>query len=258
MSIRLALKNPPMRAKVMGSLFIALGIYLIIFQKEDIYRKIGFGAIFIGLFAIMVITEKSIPKKINDAMLLSSMELLNSITENLDLKGNGLYIPAGGSLTKERVFIPVKEEENYNLPTLDNDTVFVTGTSGSSLGVVFIPPGLGLLDLYEREIDIKIENTDIDELEKDLQIMINGLGLIKDLSIKRESDIFIKLIIMQSAYNNICKGIKKDKDTLCRQTGCPICSSILCAITRSIGKKIRIEQVDINDKRISFRLRIGG
>jgi hypothetical protein len=132
MSVRLALKNPPMRAKVMGSLFIALGIYLIIFQKEDIYQKIGFGAIFIGLFAIMVITEKSIPKKINDAMLLSSMELLNSITENLDLKGNGLYIPAGGSLTKERVFIPVKEEKSYNLPTLDDDTVFVTGTSGSS------------------------------------------------------------------------------------------------------------------------------
>ena len=132
MSIRLALKNPPMRAKVMGSLFIALGIYLIIFQKEDIYQKIGFGAIFIGLFAIIVITEKSIPKKINDAELFSSMELLNSITVTLDLKGNGLYIPAGGIISKERRSIPLQEENKYTFAALDDDTVFVTGTSGPS------------------------------------------------------------------------------------------------------------------------------
>ena len=106
MNIRHALRNPPMRAKVMGSLFIIIGIYLIIFQKGTIYLNIGFGAIFIGIFAIMVITERTIPKKLNDAELLSSMELLYSLTDNLDLKGNGVYLPVGGGLTKERVFIP--------------------------------------------------------------------------------------------------------------------------------------------------------
>ncbi|MFX0137688.1 MAG: hypothetical protein ACFFDN_28875 [Candidatus Hodarchaeota archaeon] len=258
MSIRSALRNPPTRAKVMGSIFITIGIYLIIFHSETIYINIGFGAIFIGLFAFIVITEKTIPKKLNDAQLLSSMELLYSLTDNLELKGNGLYIPAGGNLTKERVFIPLQEEEKYDLPSLDDDTVFVTGTSGSSLGVVFVPPGLGLLDLYEKEMGVKIENIDIDELEQNLQIMIYGLGLIKDLFIKREENEFIRLKITHSAYKDICEEIARNKGIICKQTGCPICSSILCALTRSLDKKVRIRQVDIKDNIISFKLRIGG
>ncbi len=257
MSIRRALRSPPLRAKVMGSLFIAIGIYLIIFHNETVYLNIGFGAIFIGLFAIIVIREKTIPKKLNDAQLLSSVELLYSLTNSLDLEGNGLYIPAGSNLSKERVFIPLQEEEKYNLPALDDDTVFVTGTSGSSLGVVFVPPGLGLLETYEREMGIEIEDIDIDELEQNLQIMIYGLGLIKDLSIKKDGNKFIRVKITHSAYQGICEEIK-NKGKICRQTCCPICSSILCAITRSLGKKVRIQQVDIKDNEISFRLRIGG
>ena len=223
MSISQALMNPPIRAKIMGSIFIAIGIFLIIFQKEPVYINIGFGAIFIGLFVIIVITEKSIPKKINDAQLLSSIDLTESLIKSLDLKGNSVYIPSSENLSKERVFIPVQEEETYNLPVIENDTVFVTGTSGSSLGIVFIPPGLGLLDLYEREMDLKIENIEIDELEQNLQIMIYGLGLIKDLFIKREGDTAIKLIITRSAYNNICEEIERNKGKICKQTGCPIC-----------------------------------
>ncbi len=257
MSIIRALRTPWVRATVMGALFIAIGIYLIIVQKETTYLKIGFGAVFIGLFAIFVIREKTIPKKINDAQLLSNVELLTSLTDNLDLKGNGLYIPTGGNLSKERVFIPLQEEEKYNLPALDDDTVFVSGTSGSSLGVVFVPPGLGLLELYEREMGIRIENITIDELEQNLQILIYGLALIKDLSIKREDNTFISVKITHSAYRDICEKIM-NKGNICRQTGCPICSSILCAITRTLGKKVRIQGVEIKDNRISFRLRIGG
>ncbi len=251
------LGKPAVRAKVLGSLFIAMGIYLIIFQKENFYLKIGFGGIFIGLFAIIVIREKTIPKKLNDAQLLSSLELLQSLTNNLDLKGNGLYLPSGGGLSKERVFIPLQEEEKYNLPAVDDDTVFVTGTSGSSLGVILVPPGLGLLETYEKEMGMEIGNIDIDELEQNLQIMIYGLNLIKDLSIKMEDNKFIKVKIKHSAYQDICQKIK-DTGKICRQTCCPICSSVLCAITRSIGKKVRIQKVDVKDNEITFRLRIGG
>ena len=123
---------------------------------------------------------------------------------------------------------------------------------------MFVPPGLGLLDLYESEMGIKIENIDVDELEQNLQMLIYGLGLIKDLSVKREDNRFIRLKITHSAYRDICAEIERNIGKICKQTGCPICSSILCALTRSLGEKVRIQQVDIKDKRINFQLRIGG
>lgn len=258
MSIRSTLKNPPVRAKVMGSLLIVIGIFLIISHDDSIYLNIGFGAVFIGIFAIFVITEKTVPKKINNAQLLSNMEFLHSLTNNLDLNGNGLYIPAGGNLTKERVFIPLQDEEKYNLPPLDNNSVFITGTSGSSLGVVLVPPGLGLLDLYEREFGINIEDIEIDELGQNLQMITHGLDLVKDLSIKSEDKAHIRLKITPSKNNDICEGIVKNREKMCKQAGCPICSSILCAITRSLGKKIRIQELDRKDKEVIFKLKIGG
>ena len=114
------------------------------------------------------------------------------------------------------------------------------------------------MDFYESEFGIKIEDIEIDELGQNLQLISNGLDLVKDMSIKRENDTSIQLKITHSSYNGICKEIEKNMDKLIKQTGCPICSSVLCAITRSLGTQVRIQKVDRKDNEISFRLGIGG
>jgi hypothetical protein len=179
------------------------------------------------------------------------------LINSLGLNGNGIYIPVSENLSKERIFIPVYEEESYELPVIDDETVFITGTSGSSLGFVFIPPGLGLMELYEREMNIKFNDVNVEELAQHLQIMNHGLNLVKDLSIKKINDSRINLIITKAIDYYVCENNVNDMDNLCIKTGCPICSSILCAITRSIDSKVKIEQVDIKDGRIYFTLKIG-
>jgi hypothetical protein len=255
MNIRRVFKSPSQRAKVLGTILIIVGISVIILKNEEVFLNVGFGAIFIGLFAIMVIKEKTVPKRISDAQMQSNLQILSSISENLDLKGNGVYIPQGGSLTKERVFIPVSQEEKYNLPAIDDETVFVAGTSGSSLGVMFTPPGLGLLELYENDMEIDIKNIEVDELEQNLQIMIYNFGLIKDLSIKKEDNL-IKVKITKPIYYELVKEKKMEK--IYKQTGDPAVSSILCAITRSSGKKIRIQSLEIKDNVFKYTLKVEG
>ena len=266
--IRRTLRSPPIRAKLLGLFFIAIGIYLILFKKDPLYQKIGFGAVFIGAFTFLVITEKTTPKKLNDAQMISNMELIHSITNSLNLKGNGVYIPSGNKLSKERVFLTTQDKENYDVPTFDDDMVFVTvqtnenltqdGKPISSLNAVIIPPGLELLETYEKELGIQVKNIDINELKQYLQIMIFGLDLIKDLSIEVEGENFIRVKIKHSTYKDICNKVTENMGKLYKQTGCPICSSILCAATRALGKKVRIHQVDIEDSEITYLLRIGG
>lgn len=267
-SIGRALRSPPIRAKLLGLFFIVIGIYLILFKKDPLYQKIGFGAVFIGAFTFLIITEKTTPKKLNDAQMISNMELIHSIANSLNLKGNGVYIPSGTQLSKERVFIPILEKEKNNIPALDGNMVFITVKTAEDLtphnktipaqNVVLIPPGLELLEAYEKEMGIKIEDIDIDELKRYLQVMIYGLDLINDLSIEREGEKFIKVKIKHSAYKDICDKVTKDMGNVYKQTGCPICSSILCAVTRALGKKVRIHRVDIEDREINYLLRIGG
>jgi hypothetical protein len=258
LNIGRALRSPPIRAKALGLFFIAVGLYLILINKDPEYQEIGFGTVFIGSFIFLVITERTIPKKLSDAYIASNMELINSLVDSLHLKGNGIYIPTSNDLLKERVLIPAQENENIDLPVIKGNSFFIPKTSESGLSVVFVPPGLELLDTIEKEMGIKFENIDIDKLGQYLQIMIYGLGLLKSLSIELEDEKFIRVKIKHVAYDDIYTDIVKKMGNLYRQTGCPICSSILCAITRSSGKEVRIQNADIEDNEIIYLLRIGG
>jgi hypothetical protein len=278
LNIRRALRSPSVRAKFLGLFFMGIGAYLMLFKKDPVLTRIGFGAVFIGAFTFIIIADKAVPKKLNDAQMLSNMELLYSLTTNLKLKGNGIYIPARGKLSKERVFIPTQEKPTYHLPKLNDEMVFIpeikddmvkfnrkgTGKNNSNpnqttdLGGLFIPPGLELLDTYEKEIGIKVKNIDINELDQYLKVMIHGLDLVNDLSIKKDNGKNVRVKIKHSGYKEICTQVTKDMGKLSEQTGCPICSSVLCAVTRSLGKEVRILQAESKENEISYLLGIGG
>jgi hypothetical protein len=246
------LREQRIKAKLMGIVFIVMGVYLIATQ-EQIYIKIGFGAIFIGLFAIFVITEKAVPQKLNEAQLLSNMELLRSLSANLNLEGNGVYIPATGNLTKEKVFIPLQEDKNYTLSTSE-DIFFVTNLHGSSLGVIFPPPGLALLDIYEKEMNIKIKSITFEELEQRFQMFCRSMGLLKNLSLKKDDEVII-VKITHSRYKDLCQRIRMDMSDICRQVCCPLCSLILCALTRALGTKVRIQHVESKNNTVELTLK---
>jgi hypothetical protein len=267
------------RPKLTGLFFILIGLALIMSREDSLFQKIGFSAIFIGIFLIFIVTEKAIPKVLFDAQMLSNMELLHSIIKDQKLKGNGIYIPTGKNLSKERVFVPILENNNQYNFKLKDDTVFITEIEVGALskdrsvilsnsndtspfkktdvGVVFAPPGLEILESIEGEKGKTTKDLNIGELEKYLQIMIGGFEIIRDLSIKMDGEKNISVVITHLNYKDVCSKIYKDMGIICRQTGCPICSSILCALTRSLNKKIRIEDVKVKNELVEYKLKIG-
>jgi hypothetical protein len=125
------------------------------------------------------------------------------------------------------------------------------------MGAVLIPPGLELLETIEREKGSTTKELNIVELEKFLQIMSSGLEIIKDLTLKMNGEQNISFTITHLNYKDVCLKINKDMGIICRQTGCPICSSILCALTRSLNKKIKIEDVNLENDQVEYKLKIG-
>ena len=127
MNVRILNWNYQVRVKLTGLLFIVVGIALILSRDESVFQKIGFGALFIGIYLIFVISENSIPKILFDSQMLSNMELLSSIINDQNLEGNGIYIPAGKNLTKERVFVPVFYDQERCSHIIDDETLFIKG-----------------------------------------------------------------------------------------------------------------------------------
>ena len=142
MKRRFMLDQPHVKAKIIGIILIAIGIVFLL-NSTSLYIKIGFASILIGIFMIFMITERSIPQKISDAQIEGTLGIVKSITKELNLAGNAVFIPKSDILTEERIFIPLNNSD-VALPEIDDDFVFSTGTDGKSLGISITPYTLHL------------------------------------------------------------------------------------------------------------------
>ena len=239
-----SLNQPNIRAKIIGAIFVVIGLILL-FTNNSLYTKLAFSLILIGILLIFIITEKTIPSKISKAQIEGNFNAFENITKNLNLSGNAIFIPTSDLLNEERIFIPL-EKKNMKIPDLNDNSVFSTGIDGKSLGMSIPPSGLKLLQEIEKETnfsEIPEEN-----IEEQLQSFV-GMDLLKSVTLKRLKDTW-KLELEKPIF---CQGYT----SMCRQYPCPTCSAILTAITRSTDKKIWINDVVHNGKKVDFSLKIG-
>lgn len=234
-----SIKQPQFKAKLFGIPLIGLGIILVILNT-DLSLRIGFSCILIGLFMIVMITEKTIPELISNAQIKGNSDAIRNITNQLNLKGNALFIPSNGLLKEERVFIPLQNSP-VEVPLLDDDLVFATGSDGTSLGVSLPPSGLSLLQEVEK--NTSFIDTDMDTIEEKLQAFV-GMDILKSVSLKKKNDRWA--LILEGPLH--CT-----QDVMfCKQYPCPNCSAVLTAISKATNHRIQISDAVHSGKKTTF------
>lgn len=220
-------------------------------RDATVIAAIGF--FFLGLFAVFVLTERSLSSALSENQMLGTARATNEIISALSLQGNSVYLPAMHGSTKERVFIPAPRNRTVLPSALSDDLYLSPGKDGSSPGILVEPLGLSLLNDIERELDISLAGVGIEAAEGSLQILKFGLGIMKDFHFK-ERDGRTILRVEYSALRNACRSVRKEKPDTCRQASCVGCSCLLTALARAIGKAVMIEKVDNSTDRVEFTL----
>ncbi len=237
--------QPQMKAKLLGIPLIIVGIALI-FLANDAFQILGFSSILIGLFMIVMITEKTVPALISNAQITGYTDAVHQIIQQLNLRGKAVFLPKNGIRTEERVFIPLQDSE-LNLPQIDNDIVFATGTDGTSIGISLPPSGLSILKEVEKEV--LFDETTIENLEEKLQVFV-GKDVLKSISLKQKDGQWT-ISLEKPLY---CTK----NELLCNQYPCPSCSAILTAISKATHHKIHIENTLHQGKKTTFYFTLRG
>jgi len=219
-----------------------------------IYLNLAFGALFIGVFSTFVLTERSVPADILQRQNMSQVRMTEELASNLNLKGGAAYIPAKFALTKEKVLIPANNN-SLSLPIMTDDLVFSLGSDRATLGIFLTPPGIDLLDGFERDLAVSNKDVGLEAFEGNMQIAKLGLGLVKDFKMKQRGEETV-LRIEHSAYYDACKAIRGTMPEVCRQVACPICSAFLTGIARASGKIVKITSVENDTDRIQFHMKL--
>ena len=241
----LLLQLSNIKAKIMGIILTAMGASFFL-VPTSLNVKIGFSSMLIGILIIFMSTKKSIHQQISDIQLRGNIDAVKKIIEELNLRGNAIFLSKTENLTEERILIPPTNSDIIQIPNIDNGNVLLKGLDGKNLGISIPPSGLQLLNEIEK--DDRFEKTNIEDIDEKLQILV-GIDLIKSLALKK----------VQNCWElELEKPIFCPNDpTLCKQYPCPTCSAILTAITRSSNNqdhKLWIKDTKHNGKKITFYL----
>jgi len=221
---------------------------------RGIYINLGFGALFIGIFTLFVLTEKALPAEIAQRQMLSQAKMVHELVSNLNLEGNAAYIPAKFALTREKVLIPASDA-SLALPIMTDDLVFSLGADKATLGIFLTPTGLDLLDGFERDLGVSNKDVGLEALEGNMQIAKLGVGLLKDFKIKeREGEVILR--VEHSAFYDACRTARATIPDVCSQVACPVCSSLLTGIARATGKIVKVTAVEKETDRIQFHMKL--
>ncbi|HEX9907297.1 MAG TPA: hypothetical protein VGB78_02375 [Thermoplasmata archaeon] len=222
-------------------------------DERDIYLVVGFACIFIGVFASVVMVEKSMPAGVTESQMISAARTANDVVLGLNLTGNAAFLPAKKGLTRERVFIPAPKDKMVPPFALSDDLTVSPGRDGSSPGVLLEPYGLALLNTIETDLGVQFKDVNLEAAEGSLQYLKHGLSMMRDFHFK-ERDGKTVLRVEYSGLLGACRTVRKEKPDTCCQMPCIGCSCLLTAAARATGKIASIDEVDNKEDMVVFTL----
>ena len=115
------------------------------------------------------------------------------------------------------------------------------------LGLSLPPSGLKLLEEIEKEIHFK--DVGIERVEENLKKFI-GLNLVSSIVLKKHKGAWQLIIKNPSSCSR--------NQHFCRQYPCPTCSAAITAIIHATRNTIKITDVNMDEEKVTFDLKIEG
>ena len=238
---------------IAGALLISMGAVLTFKGAVNANQSMintGIGGIFLGVVILTFSTSDYIRYDAFRAVIQPYAELTRNLTETLELKNKAVYIPPFSNLPEGGVFIPLHDDFDVDLAKLDQRAIFITDVGREKeMGLLLAPLGRELMRMYENYSEMEFTNAGIYVVEN-ASAVLRALGLAKSATVEEDED-RIKIYV---------EGVKVETcSASCEQIACPVCSSILLSIAKSLQELILVENFRFEDGFIEISARkIGG
>jgi hypothetical protein len=235
--------------------FLAFGIVILaasIIFNWQVLAFIGLGLVFWGAIFALSRPGKFVDSSLLDSTANSVYSTLDRLINDLNYNGRGYYIPAYPkdaflpeyykNLKESVVFI---SDENFTgLPSVE-ELAAGKFISDKNRGVFITSPGSGVLNQMEHRLNLDFSSIPLQELCGLLpRCMTEFFNLAQemDLQVIDESKVRLSVhgILYESLYASFANdgAIQKSVTLL----GCPVVSAVACAIAKSSGKTVVIQE----------------
>lgn len=244
-------KSPVMIGKKpsnrIGIVFIIVGIVLTVFSvinSVTMVFYVGISLLFFGSLFLFVSNKKFVGTNVLHASLVSVYETFDR--HILELNNSGMvyfqaYSVSDGvvsnlvnspesSVPKEDLY---SKENNVQKQLLDH----------VSTGSHIVPPGFGLVDLFEQQLNHDFTEIDINDFNSALSLILNDLDLASNCEFTIEGD-HLTLKLIGSIFYNLY--LKEHQLKSIHIVGCPLISAIACALTKVTKKPVLVTKIAVS------------
>jgi hypothetical protein len=263
-------------ARAASGAMLVLGIVTLLlafFYNSMVSAFIGLALAFWGAVLLYARPEPYTRQSVLDASVTLPIGTINQMIQELDYRGDAVYLPPRYFENPENTKIYISRQRNSGLLTPEQvqkheDKLFARTIPG----MLLTPPGAELASLFEKKLETSFTKTDLKYLEQNLpKLLIDDLEIAEDVEIvtstsesttgptdpnspNRTKNSTVHVKIITSTYNHICRETAQTSS----QIGCPLCSAIACAIAKASGKPVTIDKTEIgeDDKTIETTYRV--
>jgi len=217
--------------------------------SSTVWAIVGLALTFWGVFFFFLKPTSLVKASLLDSASSSLLENVGRLVSEFGLKGKGVYLPpryledlSGGLVfvsTKDEVYVPTMKEVEEG-----EDKVFLKNPDG----VCLVPSGVGLVNLFERELGTSFAKVDLEFLERNLpKVFVEALEIAEDFELTVE-DGGVHARIEGSIYSDVCDEVRRISK-VCESFACPLCSSVACALARASGRPVVLDGNEVSRDR---------
>lgn len=220
---------------------------------------VALSLVFWGALLLYVQPEEYVRKRLLDSTLTPSLENLSQIIEELDYKGEAVYLPPRYFEDPRASKLYIPKEKKGKLPTPES----VIKNKPRLLmenpkGLLLTPPGAEMAELFEETLGTNFTKQDLAYLQQNLpKLLIEDLEIAEDLEIDignsqedKEMTDSTPITIHVKMTNPILQSIwEKNRgfSHILEKIGSPTLSAIACALTKTIGEPISIQAIQVTE-----------
>jgi hypothetical protein len=246
---------------LVGGLVILVASF---YYGSSILAFTGLGLAFWGALLLYIRPEGYVRKTLLQAVILPSLATLNKMIQELNYKGEAIYLPPRYFANPEctRVYMTRQKVATLPMPELIQKyetQLFVKNPEG----LLLMPPGAELANVFEKKLGISFTRVNLEYLQRNMpKLIVEDLEIADNLemeilpktvegkarafSLLQAERYAVQVRITDPICREVCQGSNR-LEHICDRIGCPICSAIGCALTKTTGAPVMIESVQTSE-----------
>jgi hypothetical protein len=231
---------------------LILGVILVVlsaFYPYSFLAILGTALIFWSTILFYITPEKHVPLVFLHPLASSNADNIERILSEFGLNEKGIYLPPRNLRDIESSVVFLPKRANGTLPMAEGITEKLF--SKEKEGVLLTPPGFGLSQLLEKELNTSFTKVDFTYLKLHLpEIIIGELQIVDNIKLDLVGNL-VTVEVTGSIFNEICRQAGKQPRSHA-QVGCLLSSTFACVLAKAIGKPIVIQNETRNKKNTSM------